>query len=55
MQDRSELLSRRIALYRSYLREGVEARLAERYLSQIAEDEAERARIEQPEERRRRA
>jgi hypothetical protein len=40
-QDRIELLRQRIALYRRYLREGVDGRLAFEYLSQIAEDEAE--------------
>jgi hypothetical protein len=45
-QDRAELLRRRIALYRRYLREGVEGALALEYLRQIAEDEAELKRIE---------
>jgi hypothetical protein len=45
-QDRAELLRRRIALYRRYLREGVEGALALEYLRQIAEDEAELNRIE---------
>jgi len=49
--DRAELLRRRIALYRSYLREGVEGALALYYLRQIAKDEAELNRIE-PGERR---
>jgi len=34
-------LRRRIALYRSYLREGVSAELARRYLDGLAHDEAE--------------
>jgi hypothetical protein len=45
-QDRAELLRRRIALYRRYLREGVEGALALEYLRQIAEAEAELNRIE---------
>ena len=45
-EDRAEALRRRIALYRSYLREGVEGALALEYLRQIAEDEAELKRIE---------
>ena len=40
------LLRHRIALYRRYLREGVDAALAVEYLRQIAEDEAELAAIE---------
>jgi hypothetical protein len=50
-EDRAELLRRRIALYRRYLREGVEAALALEYLRHIAENEAELNRIE-PGERR---
>jgi len=50
-EDRTELLRRRIALYRRYLREGVESPLALEYLRQIAEDEAELNRID-PGERR---
>ena len=45
-EDRAELLGRRIALYRRYLREGVEGALALEYLRQIAEDEAELNRID---------
>jgi hypothetical protein len=45
-KDRAELLRRRIALYRSYLREGVEGALALEYLRQIAEDGAELNQIE---------
>ena len=50
-EDRATLLRQRIALYRRYLREGVEGGLALEYLRQIAEDEAELNRIE-PGERR---
>ncbi len=50
-EDRAELLRRRVALYRRYLREGVNGGLAIEYLRQIAEDEAELGRIE-PSERR---
>ncbi len=46
MEDRTELLRRRIALYRRYLREGVNDGLAVEYLRQIAEDEAELARAQ---------
>ena len=49
-EDRAELLRRRVALYRRYLREGVNGGLALEYLRQIAEDEAELGRIE-PSER----
>jgi hypothetical protein len=41
MEERAELLRRRIELYRRYLRGGVDANLAEQYLRQIIEDEAE--------------
>jgi hypothetical protein len=40
MDETIELLRRRIALYRRYLREGVEAELAADYLRTIAADEA---------------
>jgi hypothetical protein len=40
MEERAELLRRRIELYRGYLREGVDASLPEQYLRQIVEDEA---------------
>jgi hypothetical protein len=43
--DRAGLLRRRIALYRRYLREGVNGGLALEYLRQIVEDEAELGRI----------
>jgi hypothetical protein len=41
MENRAELLRRRIALYRRYLREGVDAALAETYLREIRDAEAE--------------
>jgi len=40
MEDTIERLRRRIALYRRYLREGVEGELAADYLKTIAADEA---------------
>ena len=40
------ILRHRIALYRRYLREGVDATLAAEYLRQIADDEAKLAAIE---------
>ena len=46
MEDRADFLCRRIALYRRYLREGVDVSLAEVYLQQIAADEAGLAGIE---------
>jgi hypothetical protein len=45
-EERAELLRRRIALYRRYLREGVNGGFAIEYLRQIAEDEAELSHIE---------
>ena len=45
-ENRAELLRRRIALYRRYLREGVNGVFAAEYLRQIAEDEAELWRLE---------
>ena len=45
-KDRAELLRRRIALYRRYLRDGVEGALALEYLRQITEDGAELNHIE---------
>jgi hypothetical protein len=45
-EDRAELLRRRVALYRRYLREGVDGGLAIEYLRRIAEDEVELGRIE---------
>jgi hypothetical protein len=44
-QDRTERLRQRIALYRRYLREGVDGRLAFEYLRLIAEKEAELGRM----------
>jgi hypothetical protein len=41
MDDRTELLHRRIALYRCYLRDGAPAPQAALYLKQIQRDEAE--------------
>jgi hypothetical protein len=46
MEDRASLLRRRIALYRRYLREGVDAMLAAEYLRQLGADEVELAVIE---------
>jgi hypothetical protein len=45
-EDRSQRLRQRIALYRRYLSEGVDGRLALEYLRQITEDEAELERDE---------
>ena len=39
--DRAERLHRRIALYRRYLSQGVDAGMAAEYLRQIKEDETE--------------
>jgi hypothetical protein len=41
MEERADMLRRRIVLYRRYLREGVDALLAGEYVRQLAEDEAE--------------
>lgn len=41
MDDRIELLHRRISLYRHYLRDGVSAPQATLYLKQIQRDETE--------------
>jgi hypothetical protein len=51
MEERADMLRRRIALYRRYLREGVDAALAGEYVHQIREDEAELATIESGERR----
>jgi len=51
MKERAQILRRRIALYRRYLREGVDAALAGEYLRQIRDDEAELAAIESGERR----
>ena len=44
--QRSEILRRRIALYRRYLAEGVDAELARHYLHEIRDATAELAEIE---------
>jgi hypothetical protein len=44
-QEHADNLRRRIELYRSYLREGVDVSLAREYLREIAEGEAELARL----------
>jgi hypothetical protein len=44
--ETADVLRRRIALYRRYLREGVEGDLAAEYLKTIAADEAALAEIE---------
>ena len=49
MKERAEMLRRRTALYRRYLREGVDAALAGEYVRQIWDDEAELATIESTE------
>lgn len=49
MSERAETLRRRIALYRRYLAEGVEADLARQYLRDIAHMEAELSQIEKDE------
>ena len=51
MEERADMLRRRIALYRRYLREGVDAALAGEYVRQLGEDEAELAAIESAEQR----
>ena len=48
MEDRPENRRCRIALYRRYLREGVDAALAAEYLRRVADDEVELAEIEGP-------
>jgi hypothetical protein len=52
MEQRAETLRRRIALYRRYLAEGVDADLARQYLDHLAMDEAELAGIERDTEKR---
>jgi hypothetical protein len=49
MDDRANALRRKIELYLSYLRDGVDAMLAELYLCEIAEARAELAVIESDE------
>jgi len=51
MEERADILRRRIALYRRYLGEGVDAALAGEYVRQLGEDEAELAAIESGERR----
>ncbi len=51
MEERADLLRRRIALFRRYLREGVDAALAAEYVRRLAEDETELAAIEAGERR----
>jgi hypothetical protein len=51
MEERADILRRRIALYRRYLREGVDAVLVGEYVRQLVEDEAELAAIESAERR----
>ncbi len=46
MKEQVEILRRRIALYRRYLAEGVDADLAKEYLAAILAAEAELARID---------
>lgn len=46
MPERAQILHRRIALYRRYLSEGVDADLARQYLNEISVAEAELAEIE---------
>jgi len=48
VESRAALLRRRIALYRRYLREGIDAVRASEYLRQIAEDEAALPEVERP-------
>jgi len=43
--DRADALRRRIALYRSYLRDGVSASLAREYLKEIAAAEVALAKL----------
>ena len=51
MEERADVLRRRIALYRRYLREGVDAALVGEYVQQLWEDEVELAAIESAERR----
>jgi hypothetical protein len=51
MEERADMLRRRIALYRRYLREGVDAALALEYVRQLAEDAAELDAIKSAERR----
>jgi hypothetical protein len=47
MEERADTLRRRIALYRRYLAEGIDADLAQTYLRELAEAEAELSGIPQ--------
>jgi hypothetical protein len=47
MEERADTLRRRIALYRRYLAEGIDADLAQTYLRELAEAEAELSEIPQ--------
>ena len=51
MEERADVLRRRIALYRRYLREGVDAAIVGEYVQQLGEDEVELAAIEFAERR----
>jgi hypothetical protein len=51
MGERPDMLRRRTALYRRYLRDGVDATLALEYVAQIRDDESELAAIESAERR----
>jgi hypothetical protein len=46
VDDRAETLRRQIALYRDYLRAGIDAELAMNYLQEIALAEAELTELE---------
>lgn len=46
-QDRATVLRRRIDLYRSYLKQGVDTERAREYLRQIMADQAELERIDE--------
>lgn len=52
MDERAEMLRRRIALYRRYLAEGVDAELAWHYLNEIASAESQLAELREQNERR---
>lgn len=53
MEGTAETLRRRIALYRRYLREGVDSALAAEYLTAIAADEAALAELEREHDKKR--
>jgi hypothetical protein len=52
MDERAEMLRRRIALYRRHLAEGVDAELAWHYLSEIANAESQLAEMGEQNEKR---